>query len=55
MSNTDLDIQRKMGVLINTVFSVDRKHSNQLAQYCAFKSLKELSSYVDIIVPDIVW
>ncbi|PNP75000.1 hypothetical protein FNYG_11647 [Fusarium nygamai] len=49
LSNTDLDIQRKMGVLINTGFSVDGKHSNQLAQYCAFKSLKELSSYVDII------
>ncbi|KAF5578899.1 hypothetical protein FPANT_9825 [Fusarium pseudoanthophilum] len=55
LSNTDLDIQRKMGVLINMVFPVDGKHPNQLAQYCAFKSLKELSSYVDVIVPDIVW
>ncbi|KAG9503581.1 hypothetical protein J7337_003532 [Fusarium musae] len=44
-----------MGVSINKVWTVEMKDPNQLAQYCTFKSSRELSSYVDVIVPDIVY
>ncbi|KAF4944516.1 hypothetical protein FGADI_12634 [Fusarium gaditjirri] len=45
----DLDTQREMGVLINKVWTHHIKDPNHLAQYCAFKSIRELSSYVDVI------
>ncbi|KAF5251970.1 hypothetical protein FANTH_2924 [Fusarium anthophilum] len=41
LSDPKLEVQRKMGILIN--------------KYCAFKRIKELSSYIDVIVPDIVY
>ncbi|KAF5543160.1 hypothetical protein FMEXI_7176 [Fusarium mexicanum] len=55
LSDPNLEVQRKMGILINKVWTVEMKDPNHLAQYCAFKSIKELSSYVDVIVPDIVY
>ncbi|KAF5597715.1 uncharacterized protein FSUBG_8365 [Fusarium subglutinans] len=55
LSDPKLEVQRKMGILINKVWTVEMKDPNHLAQYCAFKSIKELSSYIDVIVPDIVY
>ncbi|KAF5688035.1 hypothetical protein FCIRC_2106 [Fusarium circinatum] len=55
LSDPNLEVQRKMGILINKVWTVEMKDPNHLAQYCAFKSIKELSSYIDVIVPDIVY
>jgi hypothetical protein len=49
LSDTDLDIQRKMGVLTYKVWTVEMKDPVHLAQYCAFKSIRELSSYVKVI------
>ncbi|SCV45357.1 uncharacterized protein FFB14_08608 [Fusarium fujikuroi] len=55
LSDTSLDIQRKMGVLINKMWTVKMEDPVHLSQYCAFRSFKELGSYVDVIVPDIIW
>ncbi|KAG5766475.1 hypothetical protein H9Q72_005469 [Fusarium xylarioides] len=55
LSDPNLEVQRKMGVLINKVWTVEMKDPIHLAQYCAFKSIRELSSYIDVIVPDIVY
>ncbi|KAF5978076.1 hypothetical protein FBULB1_6265 [Fusarium bulbicola] len=55
LSDPNLEVQRKMGILINKVWTVEIKDPTPLAQYCAFKSIKELSSYIDVIVPDIVY
>lgn len=49
LSHPDLEVQRKMGVLINKVWTVEMKDPVHLAQYCAFKGIRELSSYVDVI------
>ncbi|KAH7166712.1 hypothetical protein DER46DRAFT_573599 [Fusarium sp. MPI-SDFR-AT-0072] len=49
LSDLNLKIQRKMGVLINMVWTVEMKDPIHLSQYCAFKSIRELSSYVDVI------
>ncbi|KAF5650213.1 uncharacterized protein FTJAE_637 [Fusarium tjaetaba] len=55
LSDPNLEVQRKMGILSNKVWTVEMKDPNQLAQYCAFKTIRDLSSYVDVIVPDIVY
>ncbi|KAF4497197.1 hypothetical protein FAGAP_6656 [Fusarium agapanthi] len=55
LSDPNLEVQRKIGIFINKVWTVEMKDPTHLAQYCAFKSIKELSSYIDVIVPDIVY
>ncbi|KAF5576232.1 hypothetical protein FPCIR_12719 [Fusarium pseudocircinatum] len=55
LSDPNLEVQRKMEVLINNVWTVEMKDPNHLAQYCALKSIRELSSCVNVIIPDIVY
>ncbi|KAF5709512.1 hypothetical protein FMUND_10000 [Fusarium mundagurra] len=40
LSDPNLEVQRKMGVLINKVWTVEMKDPIHLAQYCAFKSIR---------------
>ncbi|KAF5538316.1 hypothetical protein FNAPI_11148 [Fusarium napiforme] len=49
LSHPDLAIQRRYGVFVNKPWTSEMKDPVHLAQYCAFKSIRELSSYVDVI------
>ncbi|KAF5627416.1 hypothetical protein F52700_8341 [Fusarium sp. NRRL 52700] len=49
LNHPDLAVQRRYGVLINKPWTSEMKDPAHLAQYCAFKSIRELSSYVDVI------
>ncbi|KAF4454843.1 hypothetical protein F53441_2713 [Fusarium austroafricanum] len=46
--------ETRSDALVNQKWSTDMESVAGLAQYCEFKGHKELNSYVDIIVPDIV-
>ena len=49
LSHPGLHTQKTMGIVINKVWSAKMKDPFHLAYYCAFNSIKELSSYVDVI------
>ncbi|KAM0541913.1 hypothetical protein ACHAO7_010214 [Fusarium culmorum] len=43
-----------MGVLVNATWIPRRTPVKSLAQYCAFDNPKDMTAYIDVIIPDIV-